>query len=240
MLQTRQSCQRILPVKGSSFAKDLLEVMSIPISYKDRSFYFGVSKKPEALRLWDSGEIPMYLGKKGFVTRTYLSQNLEKAFEFAEIGYMRRTPNAYIKSNGFFGYIFVVESSEIVDIFPNESDIGRFVQKTYDKQYSNVDLDAKSFEFLRWVWSILSRDEQKSLIYNEKDAYHIIGRKILNLMSDSLMLWLLEKPDFGITNEGKTSFSTLYRVDRRETQVFKSEIDFLSDCTKVSVREEIV
>ena len=223
-----------------NIAKRILEVLSIPVSFKDKKFFYGVSTRDKAKNIWDSGEIPLYLGKKGDKKRTYLSSSLERAFDFAGVEFNGKTPPLLMKNYGRYGYIFFISSSELTDIFPNESDVGRFIQKMYDKQYAEHDLDPKSFDFLKWRWSILLRSEQKDIIYDNLDSYNSIGKKILDSMSDNQMLWLLEKPEFRVTNEGKVFFSSLYRLDRKVSRGYSSELDFFDTCFKVEKREDII
>lgn len=221
--------------------QDIFEATALPLSYKGKSFYYGVPDRVNALKIWEEGQIPIFSGKKGYDTRTYLSNFLSEACNYADVTLGRKYAKNTLKSKGRYGYIFFVSGQELRDIFPNESEIGRFIQEIYNHQYDRKDLDPATFRFLTWVWSILDRQAQKSIIYDEADAYHEIGKKVLNDMTDVQILWLLGKKDLRITNEGLVGFSRLYRVDRMSVADFDLEgEDFIQKSFEVGTKEDII
>jgi len=222
-------------------AQQILEVSSLPINFKDRYFYYGVSNRIDASNVWNSGEIPVFSGRRGYSGRTYLSNYIKDACVYADLDLGRKYKVSDLNSKGRYAYIFVVSPAELKDIFPNESEIGRFVQEIYNYQYSEENLDQTTFRFLEWVWSILNREEQKSLMYNEGDSYSVIGKKVLDLMRNSQILWLLRTRKVRITNEGSVEFFKLYRVDRKSSSSFDPEgRDFFTKAFEVKSVEDIL
>lgn len=225
----------------NNLLQKIFEVTALPISFKGKKFFYGVDNRIEALNIWNSGKIPLFSKHSGYKDRSYISPNIEDACDYATSVLGKKYNKSLIKEKGRYGYIFIVSGKELTDIFPNESDVGRYVQELYDNQYSENDLEPASFRFLEWVWSILNREEQKSIIYDDKNAYHSLGKKILDSMSESQILWLLNKKSVRITNKGSVNFSNLYRVDRMSTGDFEpSGKDFFQKAYMVENKEEII
>jgi hypothetical protein len=194
--------------------RNLLEITSFPLSYKGRRFFYGVEKREEALSYFKKGEIPVYSGKKGYAGRNYISDSVVTSCEYAGCVLGAKYSKKVLQS-GRYGYIFVVSSGRLKDIYPNESDVGRFVQKIYDYQYSkDTSISKDYFKFLTWVWEILDRKEQKSIINDDGDSYFTIGKKILENMREDSILWFLDNVASRITNIGNVEFDSVYKVDR--------------------------
>lgn len=198
--------------------KYISEIKALPITYSNKTFYYGVPNSKEAMSIWVEGRIPLYRGNRGIISRSYFTSSLERSFDFAEVGYNRKTMKMWKDKNGRYGYLFIIKSKDLEDVFPNETSLGRFVRKVYEYQYKEEGdiLDPEFFKFLTWVWSILSREDQQALMYNDADADYSVGRKVLETITDDQIIWLLNQEDIEVSNEGRVNFSMLVRLNRYE------------------------
>ena len=224
-----------------NLSQQILEVTSIPTKYSKSTFYFGVSTAKQAKTIWNKKAIPVYKGKKGFGTRSYLTDKVQDACRHAGTNLGVKTLRQGIKSGGRYGYIFQIPKESLYDIFPNESDIGRFIQEIYEYQYRTKEIDHESLVYLSWVWSILERKEQQAIMYDVSGAYHSIGKKVLEKMSDKQILWVLNQRDIRITHEGEVEFDTLFGLDRLLTSdVSEDGSDFFRYAKKVTSVKDII
>ena len=223
-------------------AQQILEIAALPISYKTRLFFYGVSSVKEARAIFHFGKIPLQQTPKRpkahshIPGRSYLSANLLRAAKFADCPLGSRWPKSQIKTLGQYGYIFVVGPEELTDIYPNETEVGQFVQRIYDMQYKGGDgqRTPEAMSFLTHVWGVLDREDQKSIIYDEENAAPAIGKKVLDGLPPQFMLWMLNH-EVNLSNEGELDFKACYKIDRTKLASFNTTgKDFFAKAEKVS------
>jgi hypothetical protein len=203
-----------------TIAQRILEISSFPLSMRGRDFFFGVSDPGTARKIFSSGVLPLPKiksrrkgapDKNSLVLRTRLDDALSDAM--ANI-----SSAAILKQHGDFAYIFRVTAGELLDIRPDEKSTGEFVQTLYQIQYKHgKDLDPAGLSYLTQFWSLLDRDEQKAIIYDDEDARILVGRKILNSVPDSTILWMLTQTTYpyDLSNMGPIPFKDCWKVNRR-------------------------
>lgn len=206
----------------------LFEIKALPLSFRGREFFYGVPSARDANRYLSKGTIPaMGTARKNsdpIAGRVYFANSLKRACEFANCEFGVVLPQNVLKANPF-GYVFITDTSALSDIFPNESEIGRAVQRVYDLQYGDKkqERSEKAFAFLSAVWRILDRDEQVSLIHNKRDALASVGKKVMFQLPESYLLWILMQGNINITNVGEVEFKSCYMIDRKRLKEYKRD-----------------
>lgn len=208
----------------------ILEITAIPDVYKNRMFYYGVESVRDALKIWRQGYIPFPKPKKGkgsnIPGRAYITGSLLKAARFANTIFGSVWNRNRISSIGKYGYIFIIGRENLVDIYPHEEVVGRFIQKVYDLQYGHkgeVDLSDEAMNFLTHSWDVLDRNDQIAVIRDEVESAPEIGKKLLKSLPDSMILWILGHEGIDLSNEGDISFRTLFRVDRSKLNMIQED-----------------
>jgi uncharacterized protein YlbG (UPF0298 family) len=220
--------------------KRIEEAQALPVSFRGKYFFYGIEKTEDALSIFVKKELPIFLSKKGYFERTYLTGDLSVACEYANCSFGTIFPKSFLKKNRY-GYIFYISTEELSDIYPNESEVGRFIQKIYDYQYTKGLKDQEYYSFLRWVWEIIDRKEQVSLIHDEGDSYYSIGKKVLDSMSGDRVLWFLNKVSNRVSNKGRVNYSFVYRIDRSLLKDVEEDGSNLSQAvSKVDRKEDIL
>lgn len=208
-------------------ASRILEIAALPLSYGNRKFYYGVSSDEEAREILRKGTIPVQEKTKRpkpadhVEGRSYLSASIKRASQFANCVFGTKWTSSRMKSFGRYGYLFEIEPKHLTDIFPNETEVGRFVQSTYNMQYGDAqgDRTPQALSFLVYVWGILERDEQRAIIHDDTDAAPIIGKKVLTGLPNSHLLWMLNH-QVNLANNGEVGFSACYKIDRSRLQEY--------------------
>jgi len=225
-----------------SLAGQIFEITSLPLNYRDRVFYYGVPGAEEARRIYMSGLIPVTGGKKR-VPRSYLSGTLPRAASFADAELGGKWNRDRIRRAGRYAYIFVVGPENLEDVYPNPSEIGRFVQQAYELQYGKGDLPLtdEAMAFLSYVWSILERDEQLAVIHQDRESEDRIGQILLRRLPDRMLIWILTHEDVNLSGDFEVSFREVKRVDRgRLHEVDPDGTNFFEVAEDVDSEEDIV
>jgi len=226
----------------------LLEITAIPDTYKDHIFYYGVDSVKDALKVWRQGFIPFPKQRKGKAAvipgRVYVTGSLIKAANFANIPFGSVWNKNRIRSVGRYGYVFIIGRENLVDIYPNEAVVGRFLQKAYDLQYGDREdfkLSDDAMDFLMYSWDVLNRREQTAVIRDEAEAAPVIGKKLLNNLPDNMILWILNHVGVDLSHEGEISFRTLFRVDRSKLDTVEEDgSNFYDIAERVTSEDDII
>lgn len=228
-------------------SSQILEITAIPDVYRNRMFFYGVESVRDALKIWRQGYVPFPKQGKGrgsvLPGRTYVG-TLPRAAHFANADFGSVWNRSRMKSVGQYAYFFVIGHENLVDIYPNESTVGRFIQKVYDLQYGHkgdIPLSHEAMDFLTYSWGVLDREDQIAVIRDEEDAAPDIGKKLLTKLPDRIILWILGHEGIGLSNAGELSFRSLFRIDRSKlNQVDEKGMNFFEFAERVTDEDQIL
>lgn len=231
-----------------TIATQILEITAIPDVYKNRMFFYGVESVRDALKIWRQGYVPFPQQRKGkgavIPGRTYVSGSLVRAARFANAEFGAIWNKTRIRSIGRYAYVFIIGRENLVDIYPNEETVGRFIQKVYDLQYGHkgeIPLSHEAMDFLTYSWGVLNRDEQVAVIRDERDSAPEIGKRLLSSLPDKYILWILGHEGIDLANEGELSFRALFRIDRaRLNEIDEEGSNFFEVAERVTDEDQIL
>lgn len=141
-----------------------------------------------------------------------------------------------------YGFIFVIDNKDLVDIQPDEDSIGELIQTVYEKKPSHWLVKmAKSYLGGRIMANYMSKDELEydddgeggfgdyyhnltvfdAIIQGEYSAYAIGGKILLKYLSDKQKLDIL---DLGVhlSNKGSVGFSEVWRLEKSKAKLLKA------------------
>ena len=107
----------------------LSEIMHLPLSYGGKRFFHGTPSADSARKIFDD----KYLR---YQPRKFSSTPVDKVYLTTDLGYALKYA-LELTGSGKYGYIFTVGVEDLLDILPDEDDVGRLVQKTYDIKFKD-------------------------------------------------------------------------------------------------------
>lgn len=193
--------------------------MAVPLEkHKGMDYYHGTEDRASAEGILQSGIQPrdIELGKKDFLTpvggKTYITPNLDYALIYAVGADMVGTklPEAWIEKERY-GYVFVIDGRELLDIQPDEDSIGEMIW---------------SGEGPSWLRgrarTVLTQNQYQKVMEGEYIWWAKAGKKMLEKIDDWEKLELI---DYGahVAHTGPLQMRECWRLDKTKNPLLNKD-----------------
>jgi hypothetical protein len=205
--------------------QELFEMAAPSTAHKTATYFHGTSSEPAGESILQSGIKPgdVVVQKKTVKGpslepvkgKVYVTSDLKYAQIYAIGGDMAGTDSPRNKG---FGYLFVIDGSELSDIQPDEDSVGEMI-------YYALKGERKEPILQRYV-SILTRSLTAGQLKKFKDAEYVMwahaGKKLLKSMSDADKLAFIDAGSH-IANTGEINFKEAWRIDKSKIKNLKKD-----------------
>ncbi len=202
-----------------------------------KRYYHGTSTRKAGKEIIKYGiQPPDLTDRKGFLKpvegRVYITPKLKEAVIYTlganMIGQDMSGMMSFRGKTDVFGYLFVIEGTQLADIQPDEDDVGRLlsdafglgtfmVQQRWGLDYSKPIKDKS----LWWLADLAKRNVAISrlnkLLGGEYAYWASVGKQLLRKMTDEQKLALIDK-GANVANEGPIKPLEAWRFDKRRSQ----------------------
>lgn len=205
--------------------QDLFEMATPSTAHKAKIYYHGTSSELAGENILKSSIQPgsVVLTKKSVKGpslepvkgKVYVTPDLKYAQIYAIGGDIAGTDSPRNKG---FGYLFVIDGSQLSDIQPDEDSVGELIWKAFQG-------DRKDPILQRYV-NILARALTDGQLKKFKDGDYVMwahaGKKLLKSMPDEDKLAFI---DVGahIANTGEINFKEAWRIDKAKIKDLKKD-----------------
>ena len=204
-----------------------------------KKWYHGTSTQKAADGIMKEGLKPPDLtNRHGWLKpvegRVYLTEDLAYALIYAFGANMvgDELPNSMLEDEGQYGYLFVVEGSQLADIQPDEDSVG---EKLYDL-LTDADISASEKEKYYWlVWKAkqyLSASFLRKLMDGDMIYQARAGKTLMKYLSDKQKLQLIADGAH-IANQGGLMPAEVWKVDKERCSEFQKDG---SNCFEIAER----
>ena len=211
MKQLRRIIRRIIFEMATPRSEDLNTV-----------YYHGTPRKESAESIMANGiKAPNLSNREGYLRpvegKIYLTRDLSYAQIYALGGDLagQNVPDAF-KGYGQYGYIFVIDGTQLKDIQPDEDSVGELV---YNEEIEWLDDMAQEFlrfeEYDDFGQDLGYRNLYDAIMGGEYDAWAAGGKILLDEMSDDQKLYLLDF-DVHVAHTGKLEPKETWKIDRNK------------------------
>jgi hypothetical protein len=190
------------------------EMAAVPADYYHKTFYHGTCIEASAKSILNSGIEPQKVTtNRGKLTpirdMVYLTWDLSYAIIYTIGGDIAGTKSldiidSFIKQEGRYGYLFVIEGSQLNDIQPDEDSIGEMI---YDQRIYWLNLFAQKN---------LTPRRYKKVMDGEYGDWAMAGKELIKLMNDTQKIDLIRNGAH-IANKGRIIPTECWKFDKTLT-----------------------
>lgn len=207
----------------------LHEVKSLPLQWKGRVFYHGTPSADAARAIFSDGYLSVGKGSSLFdpdsrpmEDRVYFAETPEEAIPYLLGGEFasRRMPPSVLRRRGRYGYLFVLDTRGLTDVYPDEASLGALVRELYARKFhEGEEWTPDERAFLHHCWHRMTQDERDAVVRGARGARVKVGRKLIADLPDDLTLWMLSQDTWPLSfaNRGEAGVIRAYRFDRTRT-----------------------
>jgi len=175
--------------------------------------------------------------RKDFV---YLPRNIKQALPYVLGANMagESLPSNIIKTDGRYGYLFVVKGADLVDIEPDEDSVGELFYKLLQKDSEG--LTPQERRFVSFANQNLTAKQKQDAKWGEYTAWASGGKRLLKRMArePGLMRFVMDNSSV-VANRGAIAPSEGWRVDKgRSKELSKDGSNFFSVAKMVYRRKQ--
>lgn len=193
--------------------------MAVPLEkHREMDYYHGTDNRASAEGILQKGIQPqdIELGKEDFLTpvegKVYLTPNLDYALIYVVGADMVGVtlPGSWIEKERY-GYVFVIDGRELMDIQPDEDSIGEML---FDQKGPSW-LDNKARE-------VLTPNQYQKVMDGEYIWWANAGKKMLKVLYDWEKLELI---DYGahVAHTGPLQIKECWRLDKTKNPLLKKD-----------------
>lgn len=183
-------------------------------------YFHSTDKDDVGMAIFESRTVRPSSGGKGYLSpvsgRTYVSKSLEIAAMYALGGVMMGRDPHIRKGTGEFGWIFEVKSSGLVEVFPDEDEVGELVSRVV---YGNE-------TGFYWLKDLAERHVAPARLRRIKDGeyayYASVGKQLLARMADWQMSQII-KTVKNLAVAGPLDVVAAWRLDKRKSKEIKPD-----------------
>ena len=221
--------------------------MAQPTKYeKSQTYYHGTSKKQNGESILQDGSIkaPDLSKTKEYFTRpipgnVYISPSLNFVMSYVLGGNIAGTDYFEPKQYGEikykeepFGYLFIIEGKELIDIQMDEDSLGEILSDIATKIETNKFKNGpkatdKEIWLLNWAKSILSPNMMKKLLEGEYIYWAKGGKILLKKMNQNMKRWLMDNFIMGsiqgIAHTGNIKWKEAWKFNKIKTKQLKPD-----------------
>lgn len=204
-----------------------------------KKWYHGTSKETDAKKIMEEGLKPPDLtNRHGWLKpvegRVYLTEDLAYALIYAFGANMVGTelPNSILENDGQYGYLFVVDGSQLADIQPDEDSVG---EKLYDILTDGDILESEKQEYWWLVYKAkqyLSASFLRKLMDGDFIYQARAGKTLMKYLSDAQKLQLISDGAH-IANQGGLMPAEVWKIDKERCSEFQKDG---SNCFEIAER----
>jgi hypothetical protein len=212
-----------------------------------KKWYHGTSKESNAKKIMEEGlQPPDLTDRHGWLKpvegRVYLTEDLSYALIYAVGANMVGTelPNSILEDDGQYGYLFVVEGSQLADIQPDEDSVGEKLYellKNLEKEKRGITISPNTDKDKYW-WLIYKAKQYLSASFLRKflDGDMIYqaraGKTLMKYLSDKQKLQLISDGAH-IANQGGLIPAEVWKIDKERCSEFQKDG---SNCFEIAER----
>lgn len=205
-------------------------------------YYHGSSKEQAGLNILADGiikpgNVDIKRGNKltPIIGRTYMTPRMDMAGIYAIGANMLGSKlwDSDIEKNGRYGYLFVINSSTLGDIVPDEDYVGHAIYNLANDEYYDEDdvmsgmkkwSDSDKQSYLRFARNVLTPLQyQKAVRYDDYGDFAVAGKKMLKSGMPSNLTDLIIELGAPIAHDGPIKFDEAWRIDKTLCQQLKKD-----------------
>ena len=212
-----------------------------------KKYYHGTSKQEAAEGIMKDGlQPPDLTNRHGWLKpvegRVYLTEDLAYALIYAIGGNIvgDDVPRNFITEDGQYGYLFVVEGSQLADIQPDEDSVGNklyYLLENLEKEKRGITISpntdkAKYWWLVRKAKQYLSESFLRNLMRGDMIYQARAGKVLMKYLSDNQKLQLIADGAH-IANQGGLMPAEVWKIDKERCSEFKKDG---SNCFEIAER----
>lgn len=208
--------------------KDIL-IESIPrIQDHNKIYYHGFSKEEYLKDIQLNGlKAPDLTNRKGNLRpidgKVYITPDLRYAIIYSIGGDMLGIfiPKSILESNGLYGYLAIIDGKQLLDIQPDEDDIGQFIH------------DKKFYWLNDLAQRILSVSTYKKVMNGEYEYFARAGKVLVKKLSDDQKLSIIDSGSH-IAHGGNLKPKEIWKFDKsKSNELLKDGSNFFKLASKI-------
>lgn len=228
--------------------KEIIETVTTTNNF----LYHGTSTTSAAKNIITHGIVPPEITTKGHMVpvkgKVYLTKDIEYATIYALGGsYLGSSISKdMIGTKGIYGYVFCVDSNDVVNPEPDEDSVGEFFGAYCKRKFERFNttyafcpenIDPEEIRNAERVWTniknTLTPNQIKKMAEGEYMYYASGGKRALKSMSNADKNWLINVHGAHLANDGLTNPRQCWRIDKRLSRKLHRDASNFFDIAKL-------
>lgn len=118
------------------------------------------------------------------------------------------------RGGGCYGYIFLIHKGDLVDVEPDEDDVGEMATSQIEKLKSHAPGWLKRMAYDEAMRSSAKLEKYRRAVSGEMAYQSIIGKQLLKRLSRDQKQFLMNMTGVNIANRGPVGFDAAWRLDK--------------------------
>lgn len=158
--------------------------------------------------------------------KIYITSDLAYAQIYAiggDIAGSKHEPSEYeLKNQGQYGYLFVINGKDLMDIEPDEDGVGKYVYELLNKKEEDLSIHERNF-LHNYVNYLLTPKQKQKVKFGEYEEWAHVGKKIIPKLDLDDTFMLIDLPYVHIAHGGMIKPIEAWRINKFNIKELKPD-----------------